>query len=273
MLALNLSVPALPQSRSGDRPHFEVASVKPCASSTITGTNSGTTGLGKVAFNCQPLWDYVRFSYTRQVGFTQIEGGPPWVHNDLFQITAKGDGSHTKNSDTVEMMRALLEDRFKLKVHKETRTVPVYALVATRAGIRLPAAKVECWTENPDQLAPRPKPGEAPVPWCGMGRRTRDRIEVHGATMADFCLSLSNMPFRLDRRKFIDKTGIGGHFDFDLKISGAPGIPMEPGAAPVPMDDFTLLQDALGRVGLKLETAKGPDEVLVIDHAERPTPN
>jgi uncharacterized protein (TIGR03435 family) len=106
-----------------------------------------------------------------------------------------------------------------------------------------------------------------------MGQRKRDGIEVQGATMADFCMSLSNIPLRLDRRRFVDKTGISGHFDFDLKFPDDTGLPLESGGPPIQMDDLSRLQSALRKVGLQLTAAKGADDAVVIDHAERPTAN
>jgi uncharacterized protein (TIGR03435 family) len=176
-------------------------------------------------------------------------------------------------------MQALLEERFHLKVHRETRQVPVFDLVASKRGLRLQVAKVECYAPGRD--APlRLAPGQPRPPLCGRGTRDSDGIAVHGSSMADFCLALSRVALRLDRRKFIDKTGIAGHFDFDLKFPPDDTSPyMEPGLSAAqetranPADDFWRLQGALLRVGLKLIPAKGPDEVIVIDHAERPTPN
>ncbi len=163
-------------------------------------------------------------------------------------------------------MQALLAERFKLQVHTETRVVPVYELVAARGGVHLPAAKTPCYARDLDR--PTPPPASAP-PW-GLGRSTRDGIEVLGSTMPDFCVALSRMPLRLDRRKFVDKTGVAGHFDFNLRfpadLSGGP-------AASGPDADEERLQLALRSAGLQLRPAKGTDEVIVIDRAGRATQN
>ena len=85
--------------------------------------------------------------------------------------------------------------------------------------------------------------------------------------MAEFCVALANTPLRiLDRRKFVDKTGITGRFDSDLKFPEA----LTEGESP---DDLDRLQDARSKVGLQLKSEKGQDEFIVIDHAERPTAN
>jgi uncharacterized protein (TIGR03435 family) len=106
-------------------------------------------------------------------------------------------------------------------------------------------------------------------------RRSVDGINIHGSTLAEFCLALSKTPLKLDRHKFIDQTGIEGRFDLDLKFpyperSREQG---DPGARPDLADDFTNLQDALMRVGLKLMPTRASTDVVVIDHVERPAPN
>lgn len=122
-----------------------------------------------------------------------------------------------------------------------------------------------------------PKEGQPPPQRCGFGQRTKDGVEVHGSTLAEFCVALAHTPLRWERRKCIDKTGITGRFDFDLKFpaeltveESAPGATQIPG---YPTDDLVGLQDALSKVGLQLKLEKGQDEFIVIDHAERPTAN
>jgi uncharacterized protein (TIGR03435 family) len=177
------------------------------------------------------------------------------------------------------MMQALLEERFHLKIRRETREVPAYALVAAKGGPRLPAAKVGCFTMEPGQPRPQLEPGQPLPPRCGWGTATWDGIEVHGATMADFCLALAGLPLVVDPRKFVDKTGIAGQFDFDLKWSAedfaaAPSSAAgTTGNAADPAGDLPRLQRALRKVGLQLTPAKGPEEFLVIDHVERPSAN
>jgi uncharacterized protein (TIGR03435 family) len=262
--------------RAGNGARFEVASVRQCDPHSVAGHNGGTTSPGRVAYNCQTLLDYIRSAYgiwgsadgKPKVNFFNVVGGPPWINTDLFQITATTEGSLSSGETAGPMMQALLEERFKVKVHREVRTVPVYALVLTKARLRLPVAKVECFTGRPS----RPKEGEPLPSRCGTGQRTENGIEIHGSTMADFCVALCNIPLRLDRRKFIDKTGITGRFDFDLKFP-IDDLSTINGEHPLRSDDFARLQGALQSVGLQLTSTNGPDEFIVIDHAERPTAN
>jgi uncharacterized protein (TIGR03435 family) len=282
------SVPSGAQPSSvpqpSDKPQFEVASVKPCDSHSVVGTNAGTTSPGRVAYNCQNLMNYIRTAYGTwgsgsdrpAVGPFNIVGGPAWINTELYQINAKSEGSARRGTTAGPMMQALLEDRFKLKIHRETREVPVYALVLTKAGLKLPAAKVECWAMDFGRPFTPPKEGQPPPQRCGFGQRTKDGVEVHGSTMTEFCVALAHTPLRIERRKFVDKTGITGRFDFDLKF---PDELTEGESAPeatqtrYPTDDLVRLQDALYKVGLQLKSEKGQDEFIVIDRAERPTAN
>ncbi len=132
------------------------------------------------------------------------------------------------------MMRALLENRFKLKVHRETRQEPAYALVVVKGGLRLPAAK-PCIDHG--------SPATPLRQLCGWGQRTAQGVTVVGSTMADFCMALSTrIPLNLDHRMIVDKTAMPGVFDFDLKFP-APDADAGPAAmAADPAGDFEILQ-------------------------------
>jgi uncharacterized protein (TIGR03435 family) len=261
-------------AQDSTRPQFDVASVKPCDPHGFVGKFGGTSARGQVNFNCQTLMNYVRTAYGRWGNPTggpktdpiNIVGGPTWIDKDRFAITAKSDSAPSVAATNGPMRQALLEERFKLKIHKETREVPVYALVSAKARLKLPAAKAACITLDPDHPFPRPKEGDPHPEGCGRGRMTKEGIEVHGSTMAEFCQALTHTPFNFpDRRKFVDQTGIAGRFDFDLKFPDD-----DPDTVP---DDFLRLQWALQKVGLQITSAKATDEFIVIDHAERPTAN
>jgi uncharacterized protein (TIGR03435 family) len=254
---------------------FDVVSVKPCDPHIPVGTNAGSTAPGRVDYNCQTLMNYIRTAYGTfgngsnrpSVGPFNIAGGPAWVDSELYRITATAEGSPSSGTTAGPMMQALLEDRFKLKIHRETREVQVYALIVSKGGVKLPAAKTECWTPDLGRKFTPPKEGQPPPQRCGMGERTRDGVEIRGATMAEFCVALAHTPLRItERRKFVDKTGIAGRFDFDLKFPSD----LAEGSQ---VDDLVRLEEALAKVGLQLKSEKGQDEFIVIDHVERPTAN
>lgn len=100
----------------------------------------------------------------------------------------------------------------------ETRSVQVYALTVAKGGLRLPTAKVACFAQTADSGPPPRSQGPRP-PLCGYGLRTRDGIKIEGASMAEFCRTMSTrIPLFFSPRQLIDKTGVAGQFDFVLKF-------------------------------------------------------
>ncbi|HEY7188269.1 MAG TPA: TIGR03435 family protein [Vicinamibacterales bacterium] len=257
---------------------FEVASVKPNNSGDgrvmlampptgrITATNVPARLLLQQAYQVQPF---------------QIIGAPNWTTSDRFDIVAKApDG--TAPELYRPMMRNLLADRFKLKAHMETREMPLYALVLARTdgklGPSLTSAKADCEALARGRRAggPPPAPPQPGEPMqCGMMVGIGN-MNAGGIAMADLARSLAGFV----NRTVVDKTGLNGRYDFQLTYTpegrGLPGLPA--GAPPVgveaPAADpngaslFTALQEQLG---LKLDSQKGPVEVLVIDSIEQPT--
>lgn len=181
-------------------------------------------------------------------------------------------------------MKVLLEDRFKLKVHRETKDIPVYSLTVAKGGSKLHLAREgSCIPVDRDHPFSRPAPGQPLPPVCGRVRMTDAGFDTWGQTMAGLCLQFST---RLDR-EVIDKTGITGMFDIHLDLPRAyylAGLPPDrlppdlsdptaPVVRPDPTEIFALLQSAVQAVGLKLERTTGSDEFLVIDHVEKPSEN
>jgi uncharacterized protein (TIGR03435 family) len=179
------------------------------------------------------------------------------------------------------MLRALLVDRFKLKVRRDTREVPVYAMTVARSGFKLHQLEEGSCTPivtfPPVPLAPGQKA------FCNtmiLNRGPNLRMLMEGTTFEDFSNALG---LELDR-PVIDKTGIAGKFDFKLEFAvdqTTPGATPPEGVGPgggrgaVASDPagpsiFTAIQEQLG---LKLEPAKGPREFLIIDRVERPSAN
>jgi uncharacterized protein (TIGR03435 family) len=160
------------------------------------------------------------------------------------------------------MLQALLEDRFELRTHRETREVPVYALTVAQGGSNLTPFQVGTCTKMPMKV---PLPALASgQEYCKVriGMRAVDAqgsIEAQGSTLAEFAHMLTLV---LDR-PVIDKTRIAGTFDIHLEF--AAGAASDPTGASI----LTAIQ----QLGLKLEPTKGLREFLVIDHAERPTEN
>ena len=232
------------QPAAAPTPQFDVVSIRPNHSNTsgggmrpiaggFAGSNLSVGILIQAAYDVKP-W--------------QIFGGPEWVKTHRYNIEAKSEGNPDFKRK-LEMLRPLLADRFQLKFHRETRQMSVYSLVVAKGGSRL-----------------------QPTAEGVRGYFTADRglIEGKAVDMA----SLANLLGGSLGQSVVDRTGIAGHFDIKLEWTPTEGErnytfddrPIDPGGSSI----FTALQEQLG---LKLEAGKGPVEVFVIDHIERPSEN
>jgi uncharacterized protein (TIGR03435 family) len=179
---------------------------------------------------------------------TQILEGPPWLSSTRFDIQAmadigdqmKGLTSDQGNELKRHMVQALLADRFQLKLHEETRTLPAYDLVVAKGG---------------SKLQPTQSSGKS----IGFSRR---HFNGEGLTMTVIAEELSKIAGRV----VVDKTGMSGRYDFKLRWTPDDAVASDTD----PPTLFTAIQEQLG---LKLEAAKEPVPVLVIDHVDQPTPN
>jgi uncharacterized protein (TIGR03435 family) len=299
---VNLNWTRLLAQTGAESPRFEVASVKPHKSNDNSFGIFGQPG-GRFTATNATLRLLIRTAY--QLQDNQIIGGPGWLGSDHFDIVAKGNENVAFGPAPVGqgpgamqlMLRHLLADRFRLATHKETRELPIFALVMARSdsrpGPQLRIAAVDCaaaaaargkgatagpggpGSVNGEGRGPGSPassvPGERPP--CGM-RIGPGTIAAGGNRMPQFATVLSTWVNRL----VVDKTGLTGSYDIDLQWTpdqmpfGLGGEP-SPAAPPPPIDPnrpsiFTALQEQLG---LKLDSQKGPVEVLVIDHVEQPS--
>ena len=265
---------------------FEVASIKRNTSGTGNMTIQMAPG-GRLNFVNVPVRNLIVRAYGVQP--FQVIGGPAWLANDRFDVIAKAEGDATPAQSNA-MLRALLADRFKLVVRTETRELPVYHLVKARAdgqlGPELKPAAVDCGPGARGRGAPPAGgpggPGRGPVPGPGAGAAgcqmmmAPGRVIVGGQPIATLANALANQV----GRPVIDKTGLSGAYDLALSFmpdGGGRGGPVgapPPGAPPIPPVDpdapslFTALQEQLG---LKLESERGPVDVVVIDSVAQPT--
>jgi len=272
-------------------PVFEVASVKANKSGAPGG--SFVMPPGRVTATNIPLKVIITNAY--QLSFFQVVGGPDWISTDRFDVVAKApDGAPP--DQTRAMVRALLKERFKLVAHMETRDTPIYALVRARAddrlGPRLKPSTTDCGPMRAQRAAAiaeaaRSRGGRVPVPSApGPDEPVVCQMRVSGRGGSTMTYRAGNITMSALAgalrtyvgREVVDRTGLSGEYDFDLQFSappttgqtdsGVPGIPV------APLDDaasiFTALQEQLG---LKLESTRGPVELMVIDSADRPTEN
>jgi len=264
-------------------------SIKPCQEADQVLWRGANSSPGNLRTGCSPMLNgtdgvglikdaYLAFadghlhnSYT-----TPITGGPSWLRSASYDINAKAEGNPSVEMIMSPMLQALFEDRFQLKIHREANEGSVYFLTVASGGPKLhPTVRGSCTpvlTFPPTQLQPDEKRCRVMI-----NGGSPASVEVQGNTLDSFSRMLRVI---LDR-PVIDKTGISGQFDFRLEFSREgtklAAMPFVRDGVPAPASDptgspsiFTALQEQLG---LKLESGRGPVEVLVIDHVERPPEN
>jgi uncharacterized protein (TIGR03435 family) len=298
-----------PEAKSA--PAFEVATVKPSDPNPKGPLGMipmiMPQGPGRLSATNVPLRFLIRMAY--QMQDFQIVGGPSWQLSQKFDIAAKADD--TRGADTSQLMpmlKGLLIDRFKLKTHLETRDLPIETLVVARSdgklGPNLRPSTSDC--KSPQVLeqqqkrsqaamavlkgdtsaaaAVLPKPGEV-VPCSmmpmlnppGAGGAPSFGMRGNGQTLNILVQLLTQATGKTVQ----DKTGLTGLYDFELSFD--PEIMMRmaqqqgvniPAGITLPQSDSPSLLTALReQLGLKLDSQRGPVEVLVIDSAEMPTPD
>jgi uncharacterized protein (TIGR03435 family) len=262
---------------------FEAASVKANRSGDQERFVQRQAG-GRFNAKNMPLRALITFAYQIQ-GF-QLVGGPSWIASDRFDIVAKAAGDPppvapgSGPDQLMFMLRTLLADRFKMAAHRETQDLPIYALVLARRdgkpGPQLRQAATDCAAQAAAARSGGPPPGPPPGPdspvTCGM-RTMPGKMLFGGMPLSQFTNGLAPQV----QRVVLDRTGLAGNWDFELtyapeQTQAPPGgfaVGVElPAADPNAPNLFTALQEQLG---LKLEPARGPVEVLVIDRIEQPT--
>jgi uncharacterized protein (TIGR03435 family) len=281
------------------RPQFEVASLKPnngCENTPRAGNLSPSPGrLEMPCVNLQGLIQAAFGTFGDGVSINaqpiHMEGGPSWMQSEHYSLSAKADGPARTEMLAGPMLQAFLEERFQLKTHRETREIPVYAMIVGKGGLKVqPLAEGACTPLDLTHPPAPAQPGDPPPNLCGimmMGSTAKGdmTIEVRGSTMTQFAQRLSG---RLDRA-VVDKTGIAGKFNFHLEFTPDPsmrgqsmpqgrggdaGDAGNPGNPALSADAgpnlFVALQE---QIGLKLSSEKGPVSFLIIDHVEKPKSN
>ena len=282
---------------SAGTPKWEAVAIRPCDEGSVAGPLGGRGGSGprpspgRITFQCMTVQQMISLAYERfgqpllnaTGGLASDPGklrdGPAWVRRDKYRIEAKAEGTPDTKFMEGPMLRALLEDRFQLKIHRETEDVPMYALMAAKGGLKIqPVGPDGCRKRTPDdnftyeQMLASIRRGEKP--YCGMNGGSEGPniiMDFGGSTLSAFAGFLSGST----DRHVLDKTGIDGrfniHFEYlrDENTSAHFGGPVErPDVSPGP-SIFSAVED----LGLKLEPTKGPREYLVIEGIERPSEN
>jgi uncharacterized protein (TIGR03435 family) len=256
--ALALLIAAAPALVSQQPPAFEVASIKPNHSGDPNRLIRPSAG--GVSVSNMYLQDLMVFAY--QVRDFQISGGPGWLTVDQFDIEAKAQGNASLDQTRL-MMQSLLADRFKLAVHREIKELPIFELTLAKGGFKVqPMKDGSCIPRDPKNPTRGVAPGKTRMDYCGYGGLGQGTLELASATMSELATFLS----AATRRTVVDKTGIAGQYRLRLTF-----VPDE--TAPAATDGPSIFTALPEQLGLKLDSAKGPVEVLVIDHAEKPSEN
>jgi uncharacterized protein (TIGR03435 family) len=275
------------------RPSFEIASVKPNTSNDQPFSNFPmgpgdvySSNGGRFTARGFPLVSYLFFAFriTGDQSASVQSQLPGWVMTERFDIEAKTDGDPAKDTkDQMRlMMQSLLAERFKMNARYETKEGPVFAITLAKPGkpgpqLRLHPEGVECSTavsSETDLAGVATVDGGYPKTCGGFtglvpSQRGRLRMGARNVTM-DFIGKhlLSNFL----NRPIIDRTGMSGTFDIVMEFVPEQNGPPNPDSQPLDIGP-TFLQALNEQVGLKAESTKGPVDVLVISHIERPSGN
>jgi uncharacterized protein (TIGR03435 family) len=280
-----------PQNSSAIKFEYDVVSVKP--------SNPGNGGRGSPppfpdvqppdGFNATnaSLMLLIRTAFGTFEEY-RLSGAPNWISSEQFDINAKMDGPiadalqklspDDRELARQQMLQALLADRFRLTFHRDFKEFSNYSLVVAKNGPKLHEAKPG------DTYANGAKGLDGLPIGSGAIRMSREiegpqSITIHLTGQAVLLAKLAQFLTRVTGRPVVDKTGLTGAYDFTVRFSpddsqlqaspaGAPN-----GAPPAPPDNGPLFAAIQQQLGLKLEPGKGPVEVIVIDHVERPSGN
>jgi uncharacterized protein (TIGR03435 family) len=224
--------------QTGQRPAYEAASVK--LDNSGSGHSSSNGSKGQIVFTNVSLKRLVERAYS--VKPLQVTG-PDWMENVRVDIVAKYP-KDTKREDQPLMLRALLEERFKLAVHYKTEELPGYSLVVAKGGFKL-------------------KPGEA---GGGSDTSTNGNNQVQTLTAKTTPMTqLADILTRHLGEMVVDRTGIEGVYNFELRWADD-DQKADAGAVDTVPSVFTALQETLG---LRLKPEKVPTDIIVVDHLER----
>jgi uncharacterized protein (TIGR03435 family) len=248
------------------KPSFEVATIK----RNVSGDPGGGGGfrLGRFQITNVDVEMLLRIAYRQgpQLLPSQIVGGPEWMRSDFYDITATvgPDLAAKPPAELLTMqpllLQSLLEDRFKLKVHRETRELQRYALVLARKdtslGPQLRRSQIDCSVDF-TKCSVR----------AGAGTFTSGSAVI--VALANYLASA------VVQTVVVDRTGLEGRYE--IALEWAPDrspLPLNGDATPaVPSDKPSIFAALQEQLGLKLEPERGPVDVVVIDHIERPTEN
>ena len=248
--------------------HFDVVSFKPCKEGialTMKITIMPPDG-DSIGYHCQTIGRILSFAYAGKQPF-RLSGEPAWVDTDAYDFQAKvapedvAVWRKTSLDAKRVMVREMLAEVLNLKMHADTTTHPVYALVVAKGGLKIGPKLKEYKADEETKLAGGRVFKGRDVTWVGP-----DVAYYQGTTMAGLADGLGA---RLDR-EVVDKTGLSGMYDVQLTM---PFLHYDPKTANVEDSKFAEIFDGLKELGLRLESSKAELNGIVVDHVERPPEN
>jgi uncharacterized protein (TIGR03435 family) len=264
---------------AAQRQEFSVASIKPASADSGRGGRGGALQPGRFAQSGVTLRQLIQMAY----GTDQIAGGPEWMAADRFDVDARGDftlagflpGAGGSPPEVYMMLQRLLETRFRLGTHREMQPRPVFALTIARADRQLGPRMRVSPTDCDALLAATVQSGRPPSPPAAGSAGPPCSISTRPGVLHGDSISAGRLATVLaapSGRPIVDRTGLDGVFNVDLEwtpVLSTSGVPdSDAAAADAPVSIFTAVQEQLG---LELDPATAPIDVLVVDHADRPT--
>lgn len=233
---------------------FDVVSIKSLPGTTRGRLNGARDSQGRFARGSTTLQQLIQYAY--EVQSFQVKDGPDWISRTRFQVDARTERTTTRTQMRA-MVRQMLAERFALKAHRIVRDQPIYKMVVAREDGALGRAIYR--TDDPE---------------CGSGDSAPCDIGAWSGGLTSSGMSLQQLANTLfDRsqatgvdRPIVDRTGLPGMFGFTLMFSSF-------GTTPSASDESSIFTALREQLGLRLQPARGPVELLVIDSVEEPTPN
>jgi len=261
LILVAAAIAAASPARSQLRLAFDVISVKPNTSADFRGAHMEFLPGGRFVATNYPLQFVIATAWNVPFQGPRLVGGPDWLRSSRFDIEAKAASGDVRKEIMRLMLRALLEDRFQLKMRTETKELPVYVIAVGKGGPKLEKSGV---SEKDCDTQP-----------CHVFTGGRGR-GLHGQAvdMADLAMYVENWA----ERPVIDRTGIKGRFHIETK----PWLPMTPGPLPASgakaedgsdMADLPTLFGIFEQLGLKLEPRKAPVDIYHIESIAMPSQN
>ncbi len=244
-ILIGMAAWAQPAQSTGP-PVFEVAAIKANHSGERIQSFNPARGGRFTAANCSLR---LLIEYAFQLRRYQISGAPDWVSSERYDFAAKAEGN-PQSLNIPGMVQRLLEDRFQLRMHWETREAAGYNLVVSKPGKLRESEPGDC----PSNVA------------CGYLPNTPGHTGGHQVSSANLADALA---FFI-QAFVVDKTSLTGRYDIELQWTPEPALIALPLDEPASPSIFTALQE---RLGLKLESSKAQIKTLIIDHVERPSEN